>query len=56
LFVDPEHELGEIFERVAQRSVRLVMQTGSEVEVTEFLGRDRSTRGDQQRCLSRRVA
>lgn len=49
LFADPERELGEILETVAQLSVRLVFQAALEAEVTEFLGRDRYVRGDRAR-------
>ncbi len=41
LFADTDPELGEILEDVARFSVRLVMQSALEAEVTEFLGRDR---------------
>jgi putative transposase len=49
LFADPERELGEVLEQVAQVSVRLVFQTALEAEVTEFLGRDRYRRGERAR-------
>jgi len=49
LFADPERELGEILEHVAQLSVRLVMQSALEAEVTEFLGRARYARGERAR-------
>jgi putative transposase len=49
LFVDPDRELGEILEHVARLSVRLVMQSALEAEVTEFLGRERYSRGDRAR-------
>ena len=49
LFADPERELGEILEEVARLSVRLVMQSALEAEVTEFLGRERYARGERAR-------
>jgi putative transposase len=49
LFADPERELGEVLEQVAQVSVRLVFQTALEAEVTEFLGRVRYRRGERAR-------
>lgn len=39
-----DQPLGEILEQVARASVRLVLQTALEAEVTEFLGRDRYQR------------
>ena len=45
LFGDPERELGAVLEEVARLSVRLVMQSAMEAEVTEFLGRERYARG-----------
>ena len=53
LFADPERELGEVLEEVARLSVRLVMQSALEAEVTEFLGRERYARGDRARAGSR---
>jgi transposase-like protein len=50
LFADPDRELGEVLEEVARLSVRLVMQTALEAEVTEFLGRERYARGDRARA------
>jgi putative transposase len=50
LFADPERELGEVLEEVARLSVRLVMQSALEAEVTEFLGRDRYARGERARA------
>ena len=50
LFADPERELGAILEEVAQLSVRMVMQSALEAEVTEFLGRDRYARGERARA------
>jgi len=50
LFADPERELGEGLEQVAQVSVRLVFQTALEAEVTEFLGRERYARGERARA------
>jgi putative transposase len=50
LFADPDRELGEVLEEVARLSVRLVMQTALEAEVTEFLGRDRYARGERARA------
>jgi putative transposase len=47
LFADPDRELGEVLEEVARLSVRLVMQSALEAEVTEFLGRDRYARGER---------
>jgi putative transposase len=49
LFANPERELGEVLEQVAQVSVRLVFQTALEAEVSEFLGRDRYRRGERAR-------
>jgi len=53
LFADPERELGEVLEEVARLSVRLVMQSALEAEVTEFLGRERYARGERARAGSR---
>jgi putative transposase len=50
LFADPDRELGEVLEEVARLSVRLVMQSALEAEVTEFLGRDRYARGERARA------
>jgi putative transposase len=50
LFADPDRELGEVLEQVARLSVRLVMQSALEAEVTEFLGRDRYARGERARA------
>jgi putative transposase len=44
-----DRELGEALEEVARLAVRLVMQAALEAEVTEFLGRDRYTRGQHTR-------
>jgi putative transposase len=41
-----DQDLGLILEQVARASVRLVLQTALEAEVTEFLGRDRYQRRD----------
>ena len=49
LFADPDRDLGEVLEHVAQLSVRLVFQAALEAEVTEFLGRDRYARGERAR-------
>ena len=43
----------EHFEEVARLSVRLVLQSAIEAEVTEFLGRDRYERGEREREGSR---
>jgi putative transposase len=53
LFADRDRELGEVLEEVARLSVRLVMQSALEAEVTEFLGRDRYARGERARAGSR---
>lgn len=50
LFSDPELELVAAMEDVARLSVRLVMQSALEAEVTEFLGRERYARGERQRA------
>jgi transposase-like protein len=50
LFPDPDREFGEVLEEVARLSVRLVMQSALEAEVTEFLGRDRYARGERARA------
>ena len=50
LFADPERELGEVLEEVARLSVRLVMQSALEAEITEFLGRERYGRGERARA------
>jgi len=50
LFADRDRELGEVLEEVARLSVRLVMQSALEAEVTEFLGRDRYARGERARA------
>ncbi len=49
LFADPDGDLGETLEEVARLSVRLVFQPALEVEVTQFLGRDRYARGERAR-------
>jgi len=49
LFTDPDQELGAVLEEVARLSVRLVMQSALEAEVTEFLGRERYARGERSR-------
>ena len=49
LFADPDREVGEILEQVARLSVRLVLQSALEAEVTEFLGRERYARGQRSR-------
>lgn len=38
LFADPDHELGDVLEEVAQRGVRLLMQSVLVAEVTESRG------------------
>ncbi|MGH9261335.1 MAG: IS256 family transposase, partial [Acidimicrobiales bacterium] len=54
LIADSERgSLLEHFEDVARAAVRLVFQTALEVEVTEFLGRDRYARGERDREGSR---
>jgi putative transposase len=53
LFADRDRELGEVLEEVARLSVRLVMQSALEAEVTEFLGRERYARGERARAGSR---
>jgi len=45
-----EQDLGQVLEQVARLSVRLVMQAALEVEVSEFLGRDRYARGERERA------
>ncbi len=52
LFASPA-ELGEVLEKVACLGVRLIMQTAVEAEVTEFLGRERYSRGEREREGSR---
>ena len=49
LFADPQQELGQVLEQVAGLSVRLVLQSALEAEVTEFLGRERYSRGERAR-------
>lgn len=49
LFADTGREVGEVLEEVARLSVRLVLQSALEAEVTEFLGRDRYARGERDR-------
>jgi transposase-like protein len=49
LFGDTDREVGEVLEEVARLSVRLVLQSALEAEVTEFPGRDRYARGDRDR-------
>ncbi len=51
--LDPDRELGVILDDVARLSVRLVLQTALEAEVTEFLGRGRYGRGDRAHGGSR---
>jgi len=53
LFADRDRDLGEVLEEVARLSVRLVMQSALEAEVTEFLGRERYARGERARAGSR---
>ena len=45
--------LADHFEEVARLSVRLVLQSALETEVSEFLGRDRYERGEREREGSR---
>lgn len=42
-------ELGQILEEVARLGVALPFQSALEAEVTEFLGRERYTRGERDR-------
>ena len=49
LFADPDRDLGEVLEEVAQLSVRLVLQSALEAEVDAFLGRGRYARGERAR-------
>ena len=49
LFADRDRDLAEVLEEVARLSVRLVMQSALEAEVTEFLGRERYARGQRSR-------
>lgn len=44
-----DRDLGETLEEVARLSVRLMLQTALEAEVTEFLGRERYARGERAR-------
>jgi putative transposase len=53
LFADHDRDLGGVLEEVARLSVRLVMQSALEAEVTEFLGRERYARGERARAGSR---
>lgn len=48
-----DRDLAEVLEEVAQLGVRLLMQTVVEAEVTEFLGRERYSRGERRREGSR---
>jgi putative transposase len=50
LFADIDRDLGEVLEEVARLSVRLVLQSALEAEVTEFLGRERYGRGERARA------
>jgi putative transposase len=45
-----DRDLGEVLEDVARLGARLLLQTALEVEVTEFLGRDRYARGERTRA------
>ena len=45
-----DRDLGEVLEDVARLGARLLLQTALEVEVTEFLGRDRYARGERARA------
>ena len=45
-----QQDLGQVLEQVARLSVRLVMQTALEAEVSEFLGRERYARGERDRA------
>ena len=49
LFVT-DRDLAEVLEDVARLGARLILQTALEVEVTEFLGRDRYARGERTRA------
>jgi len=44
---DSGRELGQILEEAARPGVGLIFQVALEVEVTEFLGRDRYARGER---------
>ena len=44
-----DRDLAEVLEDVARLGARLILQTALEIEVTEFLGRDRYARGDRAR-------
>lgn len=46
LFADPDLELVEVMERIARLSVRLVIQSALEAEVSAFLGRGRYERDE----------
>jgi putative transposase len=48
-----ERDLVDVLEEVGRLGVRLLMQTAVEAEVTEFLGRDRYSRGERARDGSR---
>ena len=49
LFSETDLELSSVLEEVARLSVRLVLQSALEAEVTEFLGRERYGRGERRR-------
>jgi putative transposase len=44
-----DQDLGQILEEVARLGARLLLQAALEAEVTQFLGRDRDTRGERVR-------
>ena len=48
-----DRDLAEVLEEVARRGARLLLQVALEVEVTEFLGRERYARGERAREGSR---
>jgi hypothetical protein len=48
--VATDRDLGDALEDVARLGARLLLQTALEVEVTEFLGRDRYARGERARA------
>jgi putative transposase len=50
-----EQDLGRVLEDMAGLSVRLVIQAALAAEVTEFLGQDRSQRGERVRVAQRPV-
>ncbi len=48
-----DQDLGDILEQVARLGLRLLLQSALDAEITEFLGRERYSRGERGREGSR---